>query len=46
MISIIMSALICKPEDIGLASSFLAAIKQVVGTIASKYFHHLILYPR
>ncbi|KAJ9310837.1 hypothetical protein DTO271D3_8880 [Paecilomyces variotii] len=38
MISIIMSALICKPEDIGLASSFLAAIKQVVGTIATAIY--------
>jgi trichothecene efflux pump TRI12 len=36
MITIIMAALVCDPEDIGLASGFLGSMKQVSGTIASK----------
>ena len=35
-ITIIMCPLLCKPDDIGLASGFLGSSKQVVGTIACK----------
>lgn len=38
MITIIMAALVCDPEDIGLASGFLGSMKQVSGTIATAIY--------
>jgi hypothetical protein len=38
MVSIIMSALVCDPEDIGLASGLLGSLKQVSGTIATAIY--------
>ncbi|KAJ6106141.1 hypothetical protein N7512_009658 [Penicillium capsulatum] len=38
IITLIMCPLYCKPEDIGLASGFLGAAKQVAGTIATAIY--------
>ncbi|KAL1986822.1 hypothetical protein VTN96DRAFT_5475 [Rasamsonia emersonii] len=38
MVSIIMSALVCDPQDIGLASGLLGSLKQVSGTIATAIY--------
>ncbi|KAF4625847.1 hypothetical protein G7Y89_g12321 [Cudoniella acicularis] len=38
LITIIMAGLVCEPGDIGLASGFLASLRQVFGTIATTIY--------
>ena len=38
LITIIMAGLVCEPGDIGLASGFLASLRQVFGTIAATIY--------
>lgn len=42
LITIIMAGLVCEPGDIGLASGFLASLRQIFGIIASMFSSTLL----